>query len=261
MKTLAALFAALCLAIVAPAASAQSPTVAVVVLHGKGGSPARNVNGLAAALERKGFVVANLEMPWSGARQYDVPVEAADKEVDDAFAAMRAKGAAKFFVAGHSQGGVFALHYGATHPVDGVIAIAPGGNVGNQAFRREVGGSLEEARKLVADGKGSEKARFLDFEGAKGTFPVIAPAASYLSWFDPDGAMNQVKASRALKVPVLFVAPKNDYPALQRAKQPMFEALPPNPLTRMVEPHASHLEAPDAAQDEIVRWIGEVVAQ
>ena len=62
-------------------------------------------------------------------------------------------GGARIFVAGHSQGGVYALHYGSTHAVDGVIAIAPGGNVGSPAYRKEVGASVAQARSLVADGK------------------------------------------------------------------------------------------------------------
>ena len=69
---------------------------------------------------------------------YDVDVAAADQEVDAEIAGLKAKGAQKIFVAGHSQGGVFALHYGSVRPVDGVIAIAPGGHVGSQAFRQRV---------------------------------------------------------------------------------------------------------------------------
>jgi pimeloyl-ACP methyl ester carboxylesterase len=241
---------------------AQAPAIGVVIMHGKGGTPTKWVEPLASGLEQKGYLVANLEMPWSGRRHYDVDVATADKEVDAALEGLRAKGAKKVFVAGHSQGGVFVLHYGSTHPVDGIIAIAPGGNVGNQAYAREVGDSVERARKLVAEGKGAEKDSFDDYEGSKGRFSVTVTAASYLSWFDPQGAMNQVKSSKAIdpKVPVLFVAPTRDYPALQRVKSRMFDALPNNPLTRLVEPSASHLEAPAAAMEEIARWTTEVAA-
>jgi hypothetical protein len=72
--------------------------------------------------------------------------------------------------------------------------------------------------------------------------------------------MNQLKASRAMnpQVPVLFTAPKNDYPGLLRIKQMLFDALPRNALTRMYEPDSSHLDAPFASRDEIVRWTAEV---
>jgi pimeloyl-ACP methyl ester carboxylesterase len=243
-------------------AIAQTELIGVVVMHGKGGSPNKFVTPLAAGLERNGYLVANIEMPWSGRRQYDVDVAAADKEVDAALEALRAKGAKKVFVAGHSQGGVFVLHYGVEHPVDGIIAIAPGGSVANQFYAREVAPSVERARRLVAEGKGNEKTKFDDFEGAKGHFPVITTAASYVSWFDPQGAMNQMKSSKSLpsQVPVLFVGPTNDYVALQRIKGMMFGALPANPRTRLYEPVASHVEAPAASLDEIVRWTKEVVA-
>jgi pimeloyl-ACP methyl ester carboxylesterase len=245
-----------------PAQTAPSPAIGVVVMHGKGGLPTGFVAGLASFLEQKGYLVANLEMPWSGRRQYDVPVDAAETEVQAALDAMRAKGAGKVFVAGHSQGGVFALHYGGQRPADGVIAIAPGGNVGNALFRKEVGPALEQARKLVAEGKGSEKARLSDHEGSRGSFTVVSPPAAYLTWFDPEGAMNQVKASRAVnpQVPVLFVGPKNDYAGLARIKPMMFGALPRHPLTRMIEPDASHTDAPTVAREEIARWIEEVAA-
>jgi pimeloyl-ACP methyl ester carboxylesterase len=241
-------------------AQAPSSAIGVVIMHGKGGSPARFVSSLASSLEQKGFLVANLEMPWSKNREYNAGVDAAEKQVDEALDSLRAKGASKVFVAGHSQGGLFAIHYGGKHPVDGIIAIAPGGNVANAIYRKELGQSVEQARKLVAEGKGNEKTRFSDYEGSRGTYPVTATPAAYLTWFDPEGAMNQVKASRAMnpQVPVLFIAPKNDYPALLRIKQMMFDALPRNPLTRMYEADSSHLDAPSASRDEIARWTAEV---
>ena len=241
-------------------AQPPSSAIGVVIMHGKGGSPARHVSSLASSLEQKGYLVANLEMPWSANREYNAGVDVAENEIDAALDSLRAKGANKVFVAGHSQGGLFAIHYGGKHPVDGVIAIAPGGNVANPIYRRELGQSVEQARKLVAEGKGNEKTRFSDYEGSKGTYTVTATPAAYLSWFDSEGAMNQVKASRAMKpqVPVLFIAPKNDYPGLLKVKQAMFDALPRNPLTRMYEPDSSHLDAPFASRDEIVRWTTEV---
>ncbi len=248
---------------VAPATAQVKPaTMGIVLMHGKGGMPGRHVAPLAAGLELQGHLVANLEMPWSGRRQYDASVEGAEQEVGAALQSLRTKGATRLFVAGHSQGALFALYYGGKHPVDGVIAIAPGGNVASPLFRKELGPSLDEARRLVAQGKGADKAELRDYEGSRGTYAIRAAPAAYVSWFDPDGPMNQMKALRAIPAerPVLFVAPKNDYVALQRLKATMFGALPPHPLTRLVEPDASHLEAPAASRDEIVRWMAEVGA-
>ena len=156
------LFASAAVVLLAAAAStgaamAQSgtPRVGVVVMHGKGGSPSKHVAGLAAGFEARGYLVANLEMPWSGRRSYDAPVAAAEDQVESALAELRAKGAVRLFIAGHSQGGLFALYFGGRHPVDGVIAIAPGGNAASPGFREKLGASVARARELIAAGKGN----------------------------------------------------------------------------------------------------------
>lgn len=236
----------------------------IVIMHGKGGSPtARHMTPFADGLESKGYLVANLEMPWSGRRDYDADVAKAEQEVTAALEVLRSKGAKKVFVAGHSQGGVFALYYASKHPLDGVIAIAPGGSVASKIYLEKVGESVSLARKMIADGKGGERGEFLDYEGSKGTLQVHTTAAIYLTWFDPEGAMNQVKSSKALPpaLPVLYIGPSNDYPGLRQIKQSMFSALPGNPLTRLYEPVSDHLGAPRASIDEIIRWTTEVAAR
>ncbi len=242
-------------------ASAQTPAkIGVVVMHGKGGSPEKSVADLARGLRAKDILVENLEMPWSGRRNYDVDVAAAEKQVQDALDALRAAGATKVFIAGHSQGGVFALHLGGRLAADGIVAIAPGGSVGSRVFRDKLGSSLEEARKYVAEGKGGERERLLDYEGSRGTYPVVAIPSAYVTWFDPEGAMNEVRAEKALKpgLPVLLVAPKHDYPGLASRKDAVFKALPPTPYTRMVEPDVDHLHSPGASVEEIARWVHQV---
>lgn len=240
--------------------SAQShtgPAAGVVIMHGKGGDPNRQVNDLARALERKGYVVANLDMPWSGRRGYDAPVAQGVKQIEEAIAALRAKGAAKVFVAGHSQGGVFGIYASGVIPMDGVIAIAPGGDVSGNTFRSKLGSSVDSARKMVAEGRGDEKASFEDYEGSKGTTHVRTTAAIYLDWFDPQGAMSFMQSISKLPpaLPVLFVAPTGDYPALRNIKQRIWDALPKNPQSKLVEPRATHLDAPGASAEEIDGWI------
>jgi pimeloyl-ACP methyl ester carboxylesterase len=247
-----------------PAAAQNAPAIGVVVMHGKGGSPmARHMTPFVTGLESKGFLVANLEMPWSGRREYDVDVAAAEQQVTAALNELRSKGAKKVFVAGHSQGGVFALYYASRNPLDGLIAMAPGGSVDAPVYAQNVGGALALAQRMVADGKGAERGVFKDYEGSKGVNDIHTTAATYVTWFDPNGAMNQGKSSRAIPAttPVLYIAPRNDYPGLIRFKSSMFAALPANPLTRMTDIDSDHLNAPRNSIDEIVRWIGEVVAK
>lgn len=260
------MFARICTLLLTTMLLAGMPALAqtgIVVMHGKGGSPNRWVSDLAAGLESKGYLVANLEMPWSGRRDYDADVAKAEQEVTAALEALRSKGAKKVFVAGHSQGGVFALYYASKHPLDGVIAIAPGGSVASNIYLEKVGDSVSLARKMIADGKAGKRGEFMDYEGSKGTLQVHTTASIYLTWFDPEGAMNQVKSSKALPptLPVLYIGPSNDYPGLRQIKQSMFSALPGNPLTRLYEPVSDHLGAPRASIDEIIRWTTEVAAR
>lgn len=256
-----------CAALLAWPAGAQTPAapatpIGIVVMHGKGGSPNKFVADLAATLQQHGLRVANLEMAWSGRRDYDVPVSQAQAEVEAALQTLRAQGAQKLFVAGHSQGGLFAFHLGGVLALDGVIAIAPGGSVSAPVYREKLGDSLALARQLLAEGKGEEKTRLLDYEGSRGTYPLVTRPSTYLSWFDPAGAMNQANALARLApaTPVLLIVPTQDYPGLLRLKQQTFAALPRHPLTQLYEPDASHLEAPSASAQEIIRWTAAVAA-
>jgi pimeloyl-ACP methyl ester carboxylesterase len=245
------------------AIAAQGEAMGIVVMHGKGGRPnAPHITDFVERLERQGFMVANLEMPWSGSRNYDVPVSRGEEEVAGAVADLRGKGAKKVFIAGHSQGGGFALHFGSKHSADGIIALAPGGNVGGPVFAQKVGDALARARKLVADGKGGEPERLADYEGKRGVYPIVSVPAAWVTWFDPDGAMNIPRAAKAMdpKIPVLFVIPTNDYPALLKSSPGVFRALPKHPLTRLYEPNADHLTVPSASVEEIARWTREVAA-
>lgn len=234
-----------------------SSKIGIVVMHGKGGSPTRLVAQMAGSLQEKGYLVANLEMPWSKKRDYDVDATMALKEVEKALEDLRTKGAEKLFVAGHSQGGLFALCVGGYLVADGIIAIAPGGNVGNNLFREKLGSYVQEARSLIEKGKSDEKMTLFDFENAKGTYPIVTTPRLYLSWFDPEGIMNQERAIKALnpKNPVLFIVPQHDYPGLLKVKYSMFSNLPIHPHTKLYEPNADHVGAPSASTDEIVAWM------
>ena len=46
----------------------------------------------------------------------------------------------------HGKGGLFALYFGGKQLVDGIIAIAPGGDVSNTVFREKLGASVDLAR-------------------------------------------------------------------------------------------------------------------
>jgi pimeloyl-ACP methyl ester carboxylesterase len=230
-------------------------------MHGKGGSPTGLMSPLVQYLQEQGFVVLSLDMPWSGRRTYNADVAAAQVQVEEALNQLRAKAVTRVFLAGHSQGGVFALHLGGVLPVDGVIAIAPGGNVGSPIYAEKIGADRARAKEMLDAGLGAQVESFGDYEGSKGTSRVATSAANYWSWFDPQGAMNQERALRAIpaSVPVLYLAPTQDYPALSRNNPYLFSLLAKNPLTRMETPVATHLQAPRDTAPRVSQWIQEVM--
>lgn len=234
----------------------------IVIMHGKGGSPSRLVQGLADELADRGFLVANIEMPWSGDRQYDVDTDTAAVEVDKAIAGLKARGAKKVFVAGHSQGGAFATYYAATHRVDGMIAIVPGGDPDSDLFSSKLYRWVKKARKLVAAGKGDEKIELKDFEGRKGLFTVNTTPRIYLTWFEPKGAMNYPAQARKISAdtPVLWIESTNDLPTLRRVNLDVYKKIPKHPKTQLAEPGANHKGAPGASVDIIADWTSEVAA-
>lgn len=263
LSCVAGLLLALALLLPPPVLAAPAAQeIGIVVMHGKGGRPSRYVDKLADALSKEGFLVANLEMPWSFDRQYDVELDGAIGEVTRALEAMRAKGAKKLFVSGHSQGGIFALLYGGRHKLDGVVAIVPGGTVDANVFRSNLGAHVARARQMVAEGRGAEKAEFADYEGSRGTNAVNTRASSYLGWFDPNGAFTSNVFGQILSgVPVLYVTATRDYPGLLRFRAQNFGAIPSHPMKRMPEVDSDHLNAPAAAAPEVIKWVREVAAQ
>ena len=259
-RILISLLATVSLVTVSTSLMADTPKMGIVVMHGKGGSPSRLVGVLAKKLKKSGYEVANIEMPWSGSREYDVDTGEAQAEVEKALTELRAAGAQKVFVAGHSQGGVFALHLAGRLKIDGVIPIAPGGNVGSNKFRNKLGKSVNRARELVAQGKGDKKTNLKDFEGSKGVFSVRTTPDIYLTWFDPDGAMNSRRAAAAVspQVPILWIVAEKDYPGLVRSNIPLFDEFPANPNTELYRSASDHKGAPRASVDEIIRWTTKV---
>jgi hypothetical protein len=126
-------------------------------------------------------------------------------------------------------------------------------------FREKLGESVARARQRVVEGKGNEPERLDDYEASRGVSSMMVAPAVYLTWFDPDGAMNIDRAARAAnpRVPVLFIIPTRDYPGLRKTSPGVFRELPANSLTRLYEPDADHRGAPTASVDEIVRWTRE----
>jgi pimeloyl-ACP methyl ester carboxylesterase len=231
----------------------------IVFLHGKGGWPGGFDGGLITGVKEEGALVATPEMPWSFHRRYDATYDQALAEIDAAIAGLKAGGANRIVLVGHSLGANAAIGYAARHPeLAGVVALAPGHlpEVGN--LRSYVSDAVARAKALIAEGKGNVPQSFPDMGQG---IPLTATATPivYLSWFDPNGPAVIPKNAAAIgaaasPVPLLWVVGKLD-PIDRRGPEYAFNALAKNPKSKYLEIFAGHLTTPMIARRQVIDWI------
>jgi pimeloyl-ACP methyl ester carboxylesterase len=248
-----AIVAGLCFA--APAQTVDRHGVGVIYLHGKGAWPGAADGGILSALQEEGALVATPEMPWSFKRKYGATYEQAMAEIDAAAAGLKAKGAVRIVVIGHSLGANAAIGYAARHPdLAAVVALAPGHLPEAEGLRSHTREAVAEAKQLIAAGQGDVPQRFPDM--AQG-IPLTATATPlvYLSMFDPDGPAVIPKNAEAMgPVPLLWVVGTLD-PIARRGPDYAFKFGAKNPKSRYIEVFAGHLTTPLVARTQVVEWI------
>ena len=134
----------------------------------------------------------------------------------------------------------------------GIIALAPATAPEYQAQLPDIAKSVAEAKAMVVAGRGNESSSFTD-RNSNGLLSVRTTAVIDLSYLDPQGPANMLKAVRSLRVPLLWVAGTAD-PSQTRA-QAEFAQVQANPLNRFVIVSAVHLDTPDAARDAVLTWL------
>jgi pimeloyl-ACP methyl ester carboxylesterase len=254
-RALAALAIVAGLSFAATAQTANLHGVGVVYLHGKGAWPGAADGGILSTLAEEGALVATPEMPWSFKRKYGATYEQAMAEIDAVAAGLKAQGATRIVVIGHSLGANAAIGYAARHPdLLAVVALSPGHLPEAEGLRSHTQEAIAEAKQLVAAGQGDVPRRFPDM--AQG-IPLTATATPlvYLSMFDPDGPAVIPKNAEAMgPVPLLWVVGTLD-PIARRGPDYAFKFGAKNPKSRYIEVFAGHLTTPLAARSQVVEWI------
>jgi pimeloyl-ACP methyl ester carboxylesterase len=230
--------------------------IGVVLMHGKQSAPAEHAP-LADALARAGYLVETPEMCWSARRIYDRPYLQCLRDIDAALQRLQQRGATAFVVAGHSLGANGALAYGARHRIAGVAALAPGHRPELLALRPPIAAALVEARRLIAEGRGTNARPFPDFNGDL-VIAVTATPETYLSFFSADSPAGMPDNAARLRMPLLSVVGSAD--PLQRGPGEIFAKAPAHPLNRYVTVRAGHFDTSAAAADAMIGWLRAVAA-
>lgn len=257
----------LALALGSTVATAQQPErIGVLMLHGKspGSSSDPGMNQLKGVLERAGMAVVLPDMPWSRGRFMDGNWDKAMAEVGAQVKALRSQGATRIVVIGHSLGTAAALSYAARGgDAQALVLLAPGHRP--RAFytfssNKAVHDSVDEARALIAAGKGDSRERFSDINQNR-QYPVTATANDYLSYFDPagDAEMGNTAPRVPASIPVLTVVGDADN-FIKFAREELVAKLPANPKSQYLEVSANHLNTPVVATDAVMKWLPAALA-
>ncbi|MBI3452525.1 MAG: alpha/beta hydrolase [Rhodospirillales bacterium] len=236
-----------------------SERLGVVMMHGKWATPGPRtpVGRLAAALKNAGLLVDMPEMPWSRSRAYDRDYEGAMTEIDAAVARLRAGGAGRVAVAGHSLGANAAIGYGARRTgIAGIVALAPGHRPESRDFLAGIEDDLIKAREMVAAGKGDETVEFADRnQGRSGV--VRATARAYVSFFEPAGPAAMPKNAAALKAgtPLLWMVGAEDSVS-RLGPDYAFAKAPPHPKSAYVTVGGGHRDTPEIGAQQVAEWLG-----
>jgi pimeloyl-ACP methyl ester carboxylesterase len=257
LAALAALLLPQVFAAAAPAADLHG--LGVVYLHGKAAWPGALNGGILSALEDEGALVATPEMPWSFHRRYAATYDQAMTEIDAVVADLKAKGATRIVIIGHSLGANAAIGYAARRPgLAGIVALAPGHLPEADPMREFVADAVARAKQSIATGQGNVPQSFPDMAQGLPLTTTATPIV-YLSMFDPDGPAVIPKNAAAMgaaakPVPLLWIVGKLD-PIDRRGPEYAFDAAAKNPKSKYIEVFAGHLTTPLAARKQVVEWI------
>jgi len=170
--------------------------------------------------------------------------------------ALRAQGYRLVLLAGNSFGANAALAYMAEiGDADGVIALAPGHAPGLM-YERNIGKeAVDQARTLVATGRGNETLSMEDLnQGTRRSIKMSA--AVLLSYFDPVGLGHMPGTAARFKkpVPLLWVVGTQD-PLYPLGADFAFNLAPAHPKSQYFVVNSDHSGTPDVAATEVLAWI------
>lgn len=236
---------------------AQGKEIAIISMHGKWGAPP---GPLAHFLQDAGFTVESPTMPWSRLRLYDVAYQDGLLEINTRVKQLKSRGYKKIVLLGHSFGANGVLAYTSQyHDIDAIVLIAPGHVPEifyeyNRSTRDVV-----NARDMVASGKGKEEFSFTDPNSGNRSRTQTSTASIYLSYFDPEGLGNMpqsaARLSKSMKaIPALLINSTEDNIS-KKGEYYIFNQLQAHPLSVFIVSQASHMGAPEANKDEVLKFI------
>jgi pimeloyl-ACP methyl ester carboxylesterase len=256
--------AAACLGLAGATAAGVAPAwaqsdIGIILMHGKQSPPGAFAD-MAAQLRAKGVKAVAPQMPWARGQweRISVTVEAVHAQLDGMVAQLRAQGARRILVGGHSIGANIALSYAAQRGnVAGVVMIAPGhAPVFYYRSMPDFRAALDRAVGMVQAGQGGQPLSGPDNNQGR-TFTISTTAEVYASWMSPQRlASMQAQAPRlAPRIPVLMLIGTRD-PGFATAQSTIFQPAAKHAYSKYVPIQGGdHLSVLGAAGNYIAEWL------
>lgn len=247
-------------------AQPTGPKIGVLLLHGKnpGSNQDPGMTRLQITFEAAGWKTRFPDMPWSRNRYLEGDWDQAMQEIATHVKALQDQGAERIVLIGHSMGVPASMSFAARGgTVHALVLLAPG-HVPRGYYTapslKPVRESIDEARALMAAGKGDSVERFNDINQGR-RIPVATTARKYLTWFDPESDADMgVTAPRVpANVPVFTAVGESD-PLFRSVRGYFVDKLPANPRSEYVEVGGGHLDTPGNVREKLMTWIPAAVA-
>lgn len=232
-----------------------SKDIVFIAIHGKSGRPdSHHQLNLYHKLTSAGYDVMAIKMPWSS--DWNGTLNDGVEIIDAAVSQLVKKGK-KVVLIGHSLGGSAVLIYAANNPlkgVVGVVAVAPGHMLHKSNRMQRVSyESVAKARALVLEGKAESDSSFQVLNTGKVSERYMS-AKVYLSYFDTQQFPDIEKLLPEIKLPVLWVAGRQDRLTLAYDMEMLFEDLPDNRRNKYLEINGDHKGVLANSSLDIISW-------
>ena len=251
----------LALALLASGPAAAQSDLGVVLMYGKQAtwSTATGLRDMAATLEKAGAKVALPEMPWRKGswESINVTVGQAHALIDQEVAKLKARGAQRIVVGGHSLGANVALSYAVVRGnLAGVMMAAPGHSPDNWVrFDAGIRAAVMKVKALYDAGQRTQSFQGPDINTNERNV-ISTTVEVYGSWMNPMG-----RASMETQAPLLpattpiFVAVSKDESGYSLVKDRIFKPAAKNPYSLYVETVGAHGMVDFAVSKRATDWI------
>jgi pimeloyl-ACP methyl ester carboxylesterase len=176
-----------------------------MLMHGKNSGPrfpACSLIPVHAEMQKQGYLVDFAEHPCALNRVFKTTYESNIESVRAGVERLKAQGATRIHLVGHSIGANLALYYATLYNnFASLVLLAPAHNTHFAKFIQWSNWSREKARKLVEEGRGNELNDFVDINMTD-AYIVQGTAVGYLSYYDPQGNSVMPKNARKILQPV-----------------------------------------------------------